>query len=225
MTNCAGCRQEKWCIGLIPRGRSRLRAGKGIDHKAFRWQRSGRWSKSAHDVLVNEFRLTVLEACEEANDELNLREWVPEGDFLINKDTISYKTPQGHTASRIMQPDGFFLVQKPSRRYPGKWATYAFLVEVDNSTESNVRFGRDKVPPGLADPQATYMPSGLGLSMAGLRWWRSARAGAQSQEQTERFGGGDLFYFTKSPWNPRPGPASYLVALRFVSTLVTDSRS
>lgn len=176
---------------------AKLLAGReGVDHQAFRWQRSGRWSKLAHDVLVNDFRLTVLEACE-ADSELYLREWLPEGDFLINKDSISYQTPQGHTASRVMQPDGFFLVQKPSRRYPGKWATYAFLVEVDNSTESNVRFGRDKVPPGLA-----YLQSDLYAQRFGIEYGRFAVVAVSRERalnlknQTERFGGGDLFYFT-----------------------------
>lgn len=176
---------------------AKLLAGReGVEYKEFHWQRSGRWSKIAHDLLVNDFRLCVLEACE-ATEEVSLREWIPESDFLANKDTITYKTAQGHTTSRIMQPDGFFLVQKPSKRYPGKWANYAFLLEVDNGTESNVRFGRDKVPPGVA-----YLQSDLYAQRFGIEYGRFAVVTMSQErmfnikEQTERFGGGDLFYFT-----------------------------
>lgn len=176
---------------------AKLLAGRGgIEYKEFQWQRSGRWSKLAHDVLVNNFRLCVMEACE-ANEELSLREWVAEGDFLVNKDTVTYQTPQGHTASRIMQPDGFFLVQKPSKRYPGRWANYAFLLEIDNSTESSVRFGRDKVPPGVA-----YLQSDVYAQRFGIEYGRFAVVTVSQErmfnikEQTERFGGSELFYFT-----------------------------
>lgn len=176
---------------------AKLLAGRhGVEYKDFHWQRSGRWSKIGHDILVNTFRLAVMEACEQ-QAELTLREWVPESDFLINKDAISYKTPQGHSATRMVQPDGFFLVQKPSQRYSGRWANYAFLLEVDNSTESNVRFGRDKVPPGVA-----YLSSDLYAQRFGIEYGRFVVVAVSQErmfnikEQTERFGGQDLFYFT-----------------------------
>ena len=181
---------------LDTEGAKLLAGQQGVEYKDFRWQRSGRWSKIGHDLLVNHFRLTVTEACERHED-LALREWVPESDFLVNKDTISYKTAQGHTSSRIMQPDGFFLVQKPSQRYPGRWTHYAFLLEVDNSTESGIRFGRDKVPPGVA-----YLASDLYTQRFGIEYGRFVVVATNQErmfnikEQTERFGGGDLFYFT-----------------------------
>ena len=181
---------------LDTEGAKLLAGQQGVEYKDFRWQRSGRWSKIGHDLLVNHFRLTVTEACERHED-LALREWVPESDFLVNKDTISYKTAQGHTSSRIMQPDGFFLVQKPSQRYPGRWTHYAFLLEVDNSTESGIRFGRDKVPPGVA-----YLASDLYTQRFGIEYGRFIVVATNQErmfnikEQTERFGGGDLFYFT-----------------------------
>ena len=181
---------------LDTEGAKLLAGQQGVEYKDFRWQRSGRWSKIGHDLLVNNFRLVVTEACEQ-HEELALREWVPESDFLVNKDTISYKTAQGHTSSRIMQPDGFFLVQKPSQRYPGRWTHYAFLLEVDNSTESGIRFGRDKVPPGVA-----YLASDLYTQRFGIEYGRFVVVATNQErmfnikEQTERFGGGDLFYFT-----------------------------
>ncbi len=181
---------------LDTEGAKLLAGQQGVEYKDFRWQRSGRWSKIGHDLLVNHFRLVVTEACER-HEELALREWVPESDFLVNKDTISYKTAQGHTSSRIMQPDGFFLVQKPSQRYPGRWTHYAFLLEVDNSTESGIRFGRDKVPPGVA-----YLASDLYTQRFGIEYGRFVVVATNQErmfnikEQTERFGGGDLFYFT-----------------------------
>ena len=99
---------------------------KGLDYADFDWRRAGRWSKIAHDLAVNDFRLTIAEACEQ-DPELTLMDWAPEGDFLRDKDTVEYTNTDGSSRKRIMQPDGWFQIGKLSRRYAGKQATYEFL--------------------------------------------------------------------------------------------------
>ena len=126
----------------------------------FEWRQAGRWSKITHDLAVNDFRLTITEACEQ-DPELTLVDWVPKVEFLRDKDTVTYTYTDGSSGKRIIQPDGWFQVKKPSLRHPGKWANYAFLVEIDMGTESNTRFGRDKVPAGVAYLKSELYPSAL----------------------------------------------------------------
>jgi hypothetical protein len=145
---------------------------------------------------VNDFRLTVTEACSQAGD-ITLVDWEPEGAFLREKDTVTYTNRDGSTGKRMMQPDGWFQVKKPSKRYPGKWANYAFLVEIDMGTETSTRFGRDKVPPGVA-----YLKSELYEQRFGVKYGRyvvvtNSEVRLQNiKAQSERLGGDKLFYFT-----------------------------
>jgi hypothetical protein len=168
----------------------------GVDAADFKWRRAGRWSKIAHDLAVNDFRLTMTEACER-DPELTLVDWVPEGGFLRDRDTITYTTRKGSSKKRMMQPDGWFHVTKTSKRYTGKVNTYAFLVEIDMGTESATRFGRDKVPSGVA-----YLKSDLYRQRFGMPYGRYVVVTGGEERmmnmkaQTERLGGEKLFYFT-----------------------------
>jgi hypothetical protein len=168
----------------------------GENGAEFRWRRAGRWSKISHDLAVNNFRLVITESCER-DSELALIDWVPEGEFLHDKDTVTYITRNGGSAKRIMQPDGWFQVGKTSRRYEGKLNNYAFLVEIDMGTESSVRFVRDMVPSGVA-----YLNSELYQQRFGVPYGRYAVVtGSEDRlqnmkNQTERLGGEKRFYFT-----------------------------
>jgi hypothetical protein len=169
---------------------------RGLDYPDFEWRPAGRWSKITHDLAVNDFRLTIAEACEQ-DPEMALVDWVAEGEFLREKDTVTYTNRDGSSGKRIMQPDGWFQVKKPSQRYPGKWANYAFLVEIDMGTESTTRFGRDKVPSGVA-----YLKSELYAQRFGVKYGRyvvvtsSETRMHNMMTQTERLGGEKRFYFT-----------------------------
>lgn len=176
---------------------AKLLAGlKGIDYQDFEWRQAGRWSKIAHDLAVNNFRLTITQACEH-DPELSLVDWVHEGEFLRDQDTVTFTNRDGSSGKRMMQPDGWFQVKKPSKRYPGKWANYAFLVEIDMGTETTTRFGRDKVPPGVA-----YLKSELYKQRFGVAYGRYVVVTGNETRlqnmkvQTERLGGEKLFYFT-----------------------------
>ena len=74
---------------------------------------------------------------------------------------------------------------------------YNFLVEIDMGTETTVRFGRDKVPSGVA-----YLKSELYRQRFGVSYGRyvvvtgSEERLMNMKSQTERWGGQKLFYFT-----------------------------
>jgi hypothetical protein len=168
----------------------------GVDYEEFGWRQVGRWSKIAHDLAVNDFHLSIAQVCER-DPELELLNWVTEGAFLRDKDSVTITNRDGSTRKRFMQPDGWFQVRKPSKRYEGKWANYAYLVEIDMGTETTTRFGRDKVPSGIA-----YLKSEAYLQRFGLSYGRfvvvtSSEERLQNMKvQTERLGGEKLFYFT-----------------------------
>jgi hypothetical protein len=181
---------------LDVKGAKTLADLQGVDVADLRWQRAGRWSKIEHDLAINDFRLALVSACE-GDLELTLADWVPEGEFLRDRDTVTYITRKGSRAKRMMQPDGWFQVNKASKRYKGKTASYNFLVEIDMGTESTVRFGRDKVPAGVA-----YVKSELYQQRFGVPYGRyvvvtgSEERLMNMKSQTERWGGQKLFYFT-----------------------------
>lgn len=168
----------------------------GLELKEFKWRKMGRWSLIAHDLAVNDFRLTIVDACA-AHPDATLYDWVPESDFVLDPDTVTYTTITGRTESRQVRPDGFFLIRKPSQKRPGKQVEYAFLLEIDMGTESNVRFARDKVPQGNA-----YLKSDAYQRRFGVTYgrWLVVTTGQERMlrmmEQTGRSGGGALWLFT-----------------------------
>lgn len=109
-----------------------------------RWQREPRWSQLAHDIAVNDFRLTVEHAAHYWPS-ISLEQWVPEGEFLVDMDTIMVgKRKKG------VRPDGFFVLVDHLRFINNSPAKARFLLEFDNSTHSITRFGHEKAQPGLA---------------------------------------------------------------------------
>ena len=89
------------------------------------------------------------------------------------------------------------------------------LVEIDMGTESTIRFGRDKVPAGVA-----YLKSELYQQRFGVPYGRyvvitgSEERLQNMKAQTERLGGDKLFYFTTferiSPQNAFQAPIWWL---------------
>ena len=205
-------------------GAKSLAGLQGMDYSDFEWRQAGRWSKISHDLVLNDFRLTMTEACEQDPD-LTLMDWVPEWEFLREKDTVTLSNRDGSSRKRIMQPDGWFQVRKPSKRYEGKWANYAFLVEIDMGTETTTRFGRDKVPSGVA-----YLKSELYQQRFGVSHGRYVVVTASEERlmnmkiQTERLGGGKLFYFTTferiSPQNAFQEPIWWLAGSKKQYSLI-----
>ena len=119
---------------------------------------------------------------------------MPEGEFLVHPDTVTYHGFLGKRRKRQVRPDGFFVV----RRMDGRAASdFAFLLEVDMATEDNPRFVRDKVLPGLA-----YLKSDAYRQRFGLRYGRWLVVTTTEQrlrnmvEHAGRAGASGLFFFT-----------------------------
>lgn len=169
---------------------------RGLALDEFSWRPMGRWSRIAHDLAVNDFRLDIMDACEEMS-ELTLFDWVVESEFTQEPDTITYTALNGAEKTRQVRPDGFFLIRKPSKKQPGKQLEYAFLLEIDMGTESNVRFARDKVASGTL-----YLSNESYQERFGVRYGRwlvvTTNEGRmiRMKDQVERFGGGGVWYFT-----------------------------
>ncbi len=118
-----------------------------------RWQREPRWSQLAHDIAINDFRMSI-EGATDNWPSLELETWLPEGEFLTDTDTISFNLTHRNGKSikkrRGIRPDGFFVLLDHLRQIKGSPARARFLLELDNSTHPLDRFGKEKALAGLA---------------------------------------------------------------------------
>ena len=168
----------------------------GENAREFSWRKNPRYSLIPHDLAANDFRIDIMEACI-ASPELTLRYWIPESEFRMNPDKITYKTTDGRTKKRYLQPDGFFIIRRSPLHQPDLIEDYAFLLEIDMATEDNPRFAREKVRPGVAylDSQSYKQRFGIDYGR-----WLVVTTGdlrlANMKAQTKRVGGTGLFYFT-----------------------------
>jgi hypothetical protein len=132
-----------------PPNENRLRKlEKQLRDAGIRWQREPRWSQLAHDVAVNDFRLAIEQAANHWPS-ISLEEWIPEGVFLSNMDTVTISGKEGRRQKGV-RPDGFFVLLDHLRQIHNSPARARFLLELDNGTHPLPRFGRDKALPGLA---------------------------------------------------------------------------
>ena len=129
------------------------RLAKQLRDRGIRWVREPRWFQLSHDLAVVDFRLAVGRAISEVPS-LSLEEWRHEGDFRSDGDTVRYqimgrdgKVKQG---KKRVYPDSYFVIVDQQRAAQGLLARARLLLELDNATHANERFGREKVAPGLA---------------------------------------------------------------------------
>ena len=129
------------------------RLAKQLRDQGIRWVREPRWLQLAHDLAVVDFRLAVEKAVSELPT-LSLEEWRHESEFRSVGETIEYKI-RGEDGmvkqvKKRVYPDSYFVVVDKQRLAQGLLARARFLLELDNATHPNNRFGREKVAPGLA---------------------------------------------------------------------------
>lgn len=136
-----------------------------------RWLREPRWSLLAHDLAVVDVRLAVEKSARESGT-LVLESWLPESTFLTQMDSVEFQAARRNRRTRMMKkgvrPDGFFEVVDKKRLSDGKPARARFLLELDNATHDNARFGSDKVIPGLAYLQSPAYRKRFGANAG--RW-------------------------------------------------------
>lgn len=180
---------------LTEKGAGTVAALQGLRLADFHWKKKPRWSLIAHDLAVNDFRMAIMQATQ-ASPDLTLQSWVPESEFWSNPDKVAYKNRNGKSKTRLIRPDGFFTIRRPTGQ-PGKLEELPFLLEIDMATEDNPRFAREKVRPGVA-----YLKSNAYHERFGVDYgrWLVVTTGevrlANMIAQTERAGGSSLFYFT-----------------------------
>lgn len=167
-----------------------------------RWQREPRWSQLAHDVAVDDFRITVEKAAE-SWPSLTLESWLSEGEFLTDTDTIEF-TYSNRVGKKIkkrrgIRPDGFFILLDHLRQIKGSPARGRFLLELDNSTHPLDRFGKEKAIAGLAYIRSQAYKNRFGYNSG--RWLVvcvSKQRMLNLKNQTEKVlgRGASNFYFT-----------------------------
>jgi len=118
-----------------------------------RWMREPRWIQLAHDLAVVDFRLSTEKSIDEI-PALSLGEWVPEGEFRSQTDVIEIMIKGRDGSSRKQKkgvcPDSYFEIINEKLIQENKPAKARFLLELDNATHPNCRFGLEKILPGVA---------------------------------------------------------------------------
>jgi hypothetical protein len=129
------------------------RLSKQLRDRGTRWLREPRWLQLAHDLAVVDFRLAVERATAEM-PALRVEEWIHESEFRSDGDTVEYQAMgrdgEVRQVRKRVYPDSYFVVVDEQRLAQGLLAWARFLLELDQATHSNNRFGREKVAPGVA---------------------------------------------------------------------------
>lgn len=181
---------------LDSKGAERLASRRGLLLSEFSWRQAPRLSLVAHDLAVNNFRLDVLAAVE-SHANLKLHQWIVEGEFLSAPDTVYYEDQQGQERKRQMRPDAFFTIRQSLPAEPTRARQFAYLLEIDLGTETNARFARDKVVPGIAYLRSATYQQRFGVNYG--RWLVVTTSEQRLQNMlaaTLSAGGEGLFYFT-----------------------------
>ena len=159
-----------------------------------------------HDILTNDFTMTVQMACEDTPD-LSLHHWINESVFRASPDRVAYTSMVGEKANRNLIPDRFFLIEREGE----KLFRSRLLLELDNATHPDKRFADHKVLPGIAYLRSEAYQRRFGFAtssdekmreiMVGGRWLVVTTSDdrlAFLKEITERVASEDaaVFYFT-----------------------------
>jgi len=178
---------------LDRKGASLVAGFQGKSSAQLKWRRKPRFSQIEHDLKVNDFRIAVREDCQLQPD-LQLEMWLPESEFAVQPDRISYETSAGKKTSRTIRPDGYFTIEHQPQF--GRNKPFSFLLEIDMGSEDNPRFAREKVLPGVA-----YLKSSKYADRFGRPHGRylvvttGHRRLLNMKAQAERHNGKNLFYF------------------------------
>jgi hypothetical protein len=176
---------------LDTRGAKYVAGLAGQELSGFRWRKEPKWSRVEHDLAVNDFRLDVMEACAQSSV-LEFEQWIPEGEFWAEPDTVEYRDAGNKKVKRKIRPDGFCSLRHSSYRY-------RLLLEIDMATEDNPRFAREKVRPGVAYLRSEAYKQRFGFGSG--RWLvvtTGPRRMMNMKRQTERTAGRNaaVFWFT-----------------------------
>ena len=117
------------------------------------WLREPRWHQLSHDLACVDSRLK-LEKDVARIPNFTFEEWLEESHFRRSPDVIEYEVTasKGKTVKKKkgIIPDGLAVLVNESQLRQNQPARMRLLVEIDGSTHSNPRFGREKVLAGHA---------------------------------------------------------------------------
>ena len=126
---------------------------KKLRSDGIRWVREPRWIQLAHDLAIADIRISIEKSVNKMPS-FNLDVWLPEGEFRSNVDVIEFTSKcQDGKYRRLKKgilPDSYFVIKNRKLNHEGKPARARFLLELDNATHPNRRFGLEKVLPGVA---------------------------------------------------------------------------
>lgn len=132
-------------VWLSKRGAQALANWLGVEYKTLAWRKRPRWSRVRHDIWLNDFRHMMTQAVHN-HPRYEVASWHGQDALqTLFSEPIAYLDHRGRQGRKRVQPDGYFcLANREDRQAPLR-----FCVELDNNSESNRRFGRDKVSPGV----------------------------------------------------------------------------
>ena len=169
--------------------------------QGFSWVREPRWSLLEHDLAIIDFRLSV-EAAVKSEPSLTIAKWVSEKDFRAFKEIIVAEIKrfkgQDIPVKKAVFPDGYMEIVDEKLLASGKPARMRFLLEFDMGTHDPLRFGRDKVLPGVEYLQSSIYKSRFGSNTG--YWLIIAKGGSTRithlMNQIEKNAGShaDLFF-------------------------------
>ena len=125
---------------------------KSLRRKGFTWVREPHWSLLEHDLAIIDFRFSVESAIREYSS-LTISKWVSEREFRAFKDTVIAEVRRIKTQDlpikKTVFPDGYFEIFNEKLHAMGQPSRMRFLLEFDMGTHDTLRFGREKVIPGV----------------------------------------------------------------------------
>jgi hypothetical protein len=170
----------------------------GVELSELKWRFEPRWSRVSHDLALNEARHMLEDAFQQSAN-YTLEVWHNQDELeRLFTSPIPYLDPYGEKKEKLVKPDGYFCMRvlgEPSY-------LMRFFVELDNNSESNRRFGRDKVAPTIHLLHSPDYQRELGGKSGQIL---VVTVGSETRfhnlrSEVKQAGGARYFLFTRSEW-------------------------
>jgi hypothetical protein len=126
---------------------------RNLRSNGIRWVRFPRWSLLRHDIAVVDYRIALEESVKELSL-ISIERWLPESAFRSDMDVVAYtiKDRAGKVkhSKKGVCPDAYCEIIDKERELRGERHRARLLLELDMATHDNLRFGREKIAPGVA---------------------------------------------------------------------------
>lgn len=113
-----------------------------------------------HSLRVNDVRVMCTRAMRQEQN-WELAAWVSERQFNTQSDRVNYRTPEGIKATRVMKPDGYFILVSDVQDI-----VFRAFLEVDLSNEDNGRILEEKIYPYIAYIESSTYQERFGAQTA-----------------------------------------------------------